>query len=173
MAAIERHPPERRANHGIVVACPGSCCCCCCCLHTLGGIIGAANASTATAGKPSATASDRAAELARQQSSTKASGFYWQLLAALCGLIVLVLGVPGGPGSAIVALLGVAFFLPALQLLVSVAAGISIKLNWPRRFPDRDAAWKHVGAITAAAFVGAPLGTIIMVLLGLVFGALS
>jgi hypothetical protein len=173
MASIEQHPPERRAKRGIIVACPGSCCCCCCCLHTLGGIIGAAIASRATAGKPPATAPDHAAELVRQQSSIKASGCYWQLLAALCGVIVLVFGVPGGPGSAFVAILCIAIFLPALQLLVCVAAGILIRLNWPRQFPDRGAALKRVGAITAAAFAGAVIGTGIMVLLGLVFGARS
>ena len=163
MAAIERHPPERRANRGVVVACTGSCCCCCCCcLHTLGGIVGAAVAS------PSGTSTDGAS----QASSAKAAHTYWLLLVALCGLIA-----AGGLSIAFnnansyhdrwleVALMvggGLVVGLPLVQIAVSVAAVILIAINWPFRFADKRAALKRIGRITRHTITGTMVGVIIM-----------
>ena len=170
MATIERHPPERRENRGVIVACTGSCCCCCCCcLHTLGGIVGAAVAS------PSGTSTDGAS----QASSAKAAHTYWLLLVALCGLIA-----AGGLSIAFnnansyhdrwleVALMvggGLVVGLPLVQIAVSVAAVILIAINWPFRFADRRAALKRIGWITLATIIGAVVGVIIMWFLMIAF----
>ena len=157
MTTIERHPPERRENRGVIVACTGSCCCCCCCLHTLGGIVGAAVAS------PSGTSTDGAS----QASSAKAAHTYWLLLVALCGLIAaggmsIAYSDRGRWQDVAIVVGGLVLGLPLVQIAVSVAAVILIAINWPFRFADKRAALKRIGRITRHTITGTMVGVIIM-----------
>lgn len=161
MATIERHPPERRANRGVVVACTGSCCCCCCCLHTVGGIVGAAIAAPGSARSVLGSLGAPCVEVqASQDSAAKAAGVYWRLL-GICVLPTLIAPVI------------VIFCLPLVQLVASAVAAILIGLNWPYQFPDRNAAIQQILSMTWKSIAGTILGVFIMVLLGLAFSAIA
>lgn len=175
MALIERHPPERRADRGVIVACTASCCCCCCCcLHTLGGIVGAAVASGIQARLP---ANPGPTERARRDSSAKATQLYWRVLLALGGLLALIGimlaygGVSQGPQApdwqniAFVIGAGFALGLPFLQVIASVVALILIAIFWDARYSDKTAAQKRIVVITGATIAGAVAGTVVMVFL--------
>src|SRR5438034_3797309 len=71
---FEKHQPERRRGGGGYLLCSGGCCCCCCCLHSLGGLIGAA-AATSTRKSPTGDSD---------------IGFYWSVLTLLTVLTVLI-----------------------------------------------------------------------------------
>lgn len=178
MTTLERHPPERRAKRGVIVACPGSCCCCCCCLHTLGGIIGASlgarKVSKASVGTPSMKPSGdpRAAE-----ASVQATRLYWQTLAVLCGLIAVVemgFGTEAGPVGLVLIVGGTLLLaLPAVQVMSSAVCLLMIARGRPSRFPDKSAALKRIGSITLATIAGAILGIIAMWVLALIPALIS
>src|SRR5262245_31272193 len=114
---VEAHPPERGKGRPVVVACGCSCCCCCCCLHTVGGVVGAAVMSAATAGVDGDALASRSV----------AKRVYW------LSVLFLVACIPGplfAPGHGVhelddafwIAFLGVALGLLLIQL---AAAGLS------------------------------------------------
>lgn len=136
---FQAHRPERR--RGTVLPEGIGCCCSssCCCLHSVGGLAGAALASS--------TKKDPDREAART-----AVYAYWGLL----GLIIFVLFMlmlMGYGGSD--AWIDLALSLPLVQLAASALAALVVLIQPPER---RRAALAKIGSLTLKTFLGALLG---------------
>ena len=156
---IERQAPER-GDRGVAAAPAGQCCCCCCCcLHTLGGVIGALSARA----KPVEPAQIPISAIGGPTLEPRhsASGLYWAIIAIMSGLLgaYFVAFERQKVESAEVALM-LAICLPAVQLAASIAAAIAIASS---RRVGKEVRLRHLGKITLRAFVGALIGTVIMI----------
>src|SRR5947208_13297317 len=101
---FEKHRPERRRGGGGYLFCNGGCCCCCCCLHSLGGLIGAA-AATSTRKSPT---------------GGSVIGCYWSVLTLLT-VAIFAWACASAAGFGLIAAL---FFLPLVQLAASLVTFI-------------------------------------------------
>jgi hypothetical protein len=156
---IERQLPER-GDRGVAAAPAGQCCCCCCCcLHTVGSVAGALSARPAPLdpGAPPASAIDRRT-LVPQHSAT---GLYWAIAAILTGLSsAYFFGFEGDHVRTAEVAVMTAMFFPGVQLAASVIALIVIVSS--RRL-GKELRLRHLGKITLRAFLGAVVGTLIMI----------
>ncbi len=170
---VQAHPPERRRRQTVTLPC-GCCCCCCCCLHSIGGLVGAvigSVTSSVTARRPSPY--EYLPEgggdpfvlppRLRPSSALSASALYWIILALLASLVFVFsfLGFSlenfnrdqmAGLGGAILIL---AIFLPAVQLVASVIAMIVAGLT---DRPNAAARIWTVAKITFGTLIGTGVG---------------
>ena len=132
---FEKHQPERRSGIGAYVCC--GCCCCCCCLHSLGGLIGAAAATSA------------------RKSPTGGSviGCYWTVLT----LLTVAICVWASASAAGLGLIAALFFLPLVQLAASLVTFIWVQAR-PADFADKKTSLRTLGRITLWSFLGALAG---------------
>jgi hypothetical protein len=177
---LHAHPPERRPPRTVTLPC-GSCCCCCCCLHTIGGLAGAAICSflpTRGGARPYSppdyyadTASPQAPP--RPRSVISAAALYWIIFVVLMQLVFVVSCVGFGHGftgpdslSGVGgALLILAIFLPAVQLVASLLAMIAAAAtDWS----NAAARLWTIGKITLGTLLGTGVGIGAMFLLFLV-----
>ena len=133
---LQAHPPERR-RRGVTLAAHGCCCCCCCCLHSLGGLIGGAVASTKAA-TPEARRTVRA---------------YWWLFLASTATGVAGLAVQNRHEIVVALVLG-AIGLPLAQLMASFLIFLA-GMIWPM---DLRTLWR----ITWKSFLWAAVGALVM-----------
>jgi hypothetical protein len=101
---------------------------------------------------------------------------YWGSVVAVASLVLLYMLLqhvtPMGPGAGpvVTSLFILAFFfLPLVQLGASVLAAIVLAC-FPYRYQERKA-WALLGWITLGTFIGAVIGTLIMVFLAIVLSA--
>jgi len=141
---FEKHRPERRRGGGGYLFCNGGCCCCCCCLHSLGGLIGAA-AATSTRKSPT---------------GGSVIGCYWSVLTLLT-VAIFAWACASAAGFGIIIAL---FFLPAAQLAASLVTFI-IWVQIPAAdFADKKASLRALGRITLWSFLGALAGGVAMII---------
>jgi hypothetical protein len=170
---VHPHPPERRRRQTVTLPC-GCCCCCCCCLHTLGGLIGAAIGSNVASRTPPPPYpgylyEGEEGELIppRRRYALSPAALYWIILAVLVNITFLLcfLGFGTEPfdpsrleglGAAILIL---AIFLPAVQLVASVIAMLVAGLT---DRPNAAARIWAVGKITLGTLIGTAIGIGIM-----------
>ena len=134
---LRKHPPERRSR-SVTLAAHGCCCCCCCCLHSVGGLIGSAVASTKST-------TDEARRTVK---------VYLLVLLALTVLTVLTVTRENRDNVA-VGLVITALILPGVQLGASfftLCAGMFLALDNPT-----------LGRITLKAFIWGVVGALIMI----------
>ncbi len=155
--SIERHRPERGSRDAAVAPAGQCCCCCCCCLHSLGGAIGAVTARTQP---PKDTPLPTAAiDGATYEPKYSAAGLYWTVVFAICAFAAAWnLGIERHPDNA-EALLIIALLLPFVQLSASLVTALIIAFS---RRPGKDVRFRHLGRITARAFLGAMIGLVVM-----------
>ena len=134
---FEKHQSERRRGGGGYLLCNGGCCCCCCCLHSLGGLIGAAAATSA------------------RKSPTGGSviGCYWTVLT----LLTVAICVWASASAAGLGLIAALFFLPLVQLAASLVTFIWVQVR-PEDFADKKTSLRTLGRITLWSFLGALAG---------------
>ena len=163
--AIERMPAERDARAGVAAAAGGCCCCCCCCLHTVGGLIGAATARApalpSEAAPPTAVVGASTAEPRYSVSKQ-----YWLMLLAVSVFASpLFFFVIEESAAAAETFWFYALLLPALQLAASVVTlVVELVPRAPR--PGRRQRLQHLGSITLRTFIGAMIGVVIMLVIG-------
>ena len=140
---FEKHQPERRRGGGGYLLCNGGCCCCCCCLHSLGGLIGAAAATSA------------------RKSPTGGSviGCYWTVLT----LLTVAICVWASASAAGLGLIAALFFLPLVQLAASLVTFIWVQVR-PEDFADKKTSLRTLGRITLWSFLGALAGWLAMII---------
>jgi hypothetical protein len=155
---IERQLPER-GDRGVAAAPAGQCCCCCCCcLHTVGSIAGALSARPVPVAPEPIPASAIAGPT--QVPRHSATGLYWAISAILSGLTIAYFyglerdHVRSGEIAVMMAML-----FPGVQLAASVIAVIAIASS---KRPGKNLRLRHLGKITLRAFLGAVVGTLIM-----------
>lgn len=164
---FERLPPERRIAAPSAASAGSCCCCCCCCLHTVGSLIGAL---TAKAPKPPAELPTAVAGSDRADPSFKVTKQYWATMLVLCTIGLPLFAFSQGAGSDAFSIEGWLFIcaivLPGIQLLASLV--VVIRNSFSKR-PGRRERMRHLGSITGRAFVGAMIGTLVMLLVGTLF----
>jgi hypothetical protein len=160
---FERLPPERRITAPTAASAGSCCCCCCCCLHTVGSLVGALTAKPPKATEAVPTAVVGTAKVAPQFRVTKE---YWVTVLILCTVAV-PFYVFSMTRTQIVEPLEWAFFyaifFPAIQLVASLA--VLVRNGFSKR-PGREERMRHLGSITARAFVGGLIGILVMVIAG-------
>lgn len=157
---IERQVPERGARGGAAAPAGQCCCCCCCCLHTLGSVIGALSARA----KPVDPAQIPISAIGGPPLEPRysASGLYWAIVAIISGLsAAYFVAFEGDTVKTAEVGLMLAICLPAVQLAAAIAIACSKRVG-------KEVRLRHLGKITLRAFLGALIGTVIM--LPLVFG---
>ena len=109
----------------------------CCCLHSLGGLIGAAAATSA------------------RKSPTGGSviGCYWTVLT----LLTVAICVWASASAAGLGLIAALFFLPLVQLAASLVTFIWVQVR-PEDFADKKTSLRTLGRITLWSFLGALAG---------------
>jgi hypothetical protein len=175
---LQAHPPERRRRRSaeLLSQLNGCCCCCCCCLHSVGSLVGAVVASV-VASRGSA-ASPREAPIKFPDDEIGGwvqeppvrlpiKRIYWGSVVAVASLVPLYMLLqhvtPMGPdGPMVEPLFYLAIFLPLVQLGASVLSAIVLAC-FPYRYQN-GRAWALLGWITAGTFIGAVIGTLIMIL---------
>jgi hypothetical protein len=90
---------------------------------------------------------------------TSASGLYWAITSLLCGLGLAYFGLIGEGMRPIEVALAIALGLPFVQLAASGVAAVVILMS---KRVGKDVRMKHLGRITARAFVGAVIGIVLM-----------
>lgn len=160
---FERLPPERRIAAPTAASAGSCCCCCCCCLHTVGSLVGALTAKAPKTAEPVPTAIVGSEKVAPQYRVTKE---YWVTVLILCTVAV-PFYVASQMRRDIVEPLEWAFFyaifFPAIQLGASVV--VALRNTFSKR-PGREDRLRHLGSITARAFVGGMIGIVVMVIVG-------
>jgi len=158
---FERLPPERRIVAPTAASAGSCCCCCCCCLHTVGSVIGAL---TAKAPKPPETVPIAVVGTDRVEPNYRVGKEYWGTVLILCTIAtpLFVISQGGDVSEPLEWGLLFAIFFPAIQLVASCVVGVR---NMMSKRPGRDERLKHLGSITARAFLGGLFGIIAMVLL--------
>jgi hypothetical protein len=137
---VRAHAPERRKRAPVVAPCACSCCCCCC-LHTVGGIIGVATATS----NPSAPSAVR---------------LYWRVFFGMLavGCVMFGAGIVSNPLiSAIVLLL----VLPGVQFAAAIAS-LLIVFFFRSSFDDPGACYRTLGKLTLLLVLGTGLGLLVM-----------
>lgn len=173
---IQKHEPERRRKAVTTLHC-GCTCCCCCCLHTVGSIVCAAIAPAMGKGNPLPLTYYYDDEAGIQIPLVKKPGFsavtiFWWVL---CFLIFLCFAygilVEGGHGDSVL-VTGVVVLLvfPGLQV-VSAVITLIVFAVWPRY--DKMYQLGQLGKLTGGVFVGAVLGILAMVGIGIGFSVLA
>jgi hypothetical protein len=142
---FEKHQPERRRPIGAYLFCNGGCCCCCCCLHTLGGLIGAAAATSKR----------------KTPKGASVAGFYWTCLAVGTGAAILLSLVLWPPGGFVIGLISVLLFLPVGQLVASVLTLIRIQVR-EADLSDKKSSLLMLGKLTLWSILGAVVGFVAM-----------
>ena len=146
---FEKHQPERRRGVGSTPNCCCGSCCCCCCLHSLGGLIAAAVATS----------------VRKSRVGGSAAGCYWICLAVLTGaLFVLIWSSSSSSGPFAFEAIVASLFLPVVQLAASLLTFIWI-LILGMDIPDRKSSLQTLGRITLWSFLGAVVGLVAMVAL--------
>lgn len=162
--AFEAHPPERRRRSTVLMA--HGCCCCCCCLHTIGGIAGAVWGGIRRQAPDPETLTTQA-QVDREEQLKKALQLtvrtYWLALALVAAVSTAAI-IVGNPREPAIGPILIAIFLPAGQLLASIATAIAIRMKDPVRKSD---AYRILGRITLFAFLGGILGIVGLVITGL------
>ena len=134
---FEKHQPERRRGGEGYLLCGGGCCCCSCCLHSLGGLIGAA-AATSTRKSPT---------------GGSVIGCYWTVLT----LLTVAICVWASASAAGLGLIAALFFLPLVQLAASLVTFIWVQVR-PEDFADKKTSLRTLGRITLWSFLGTLAG---------------
>jgi hypothetical protein len=162
---FERLPPERRIAAPSAASAGSCCCCCCCCLHTIGSLVGAL---TAKGPKPPETVPTAVVGTDRAEPNYRVTKEYWAtvLILATVALPLYAFSQGGRLEEPLEWLFVYAIFLPAVQIVASVV--VALRNTWSKR-PGKDERLRHLGSITARAFIGGILGILAMVLIGTVF----
>jgi hypothetical protein len=184
VVTLHAHPPERkrrRANE-ILSQLNGCCCCCCCCLHSVGSLTGAVLGSLSGRRDPAADLEKAPVKFVDDElagwppPSTPPSvrlpvnGIYWGSVVVVMILVSLyVLTQATFPNAGAGALFILAIFLPLIQLGASVVSAFVLACS-PSYSRERRA-WARLWRITLGTFVGAVVGSLIMVFLGIVISA--
>jgi hypothetical protein len=173
---LQAHPPERRRRQSTELLSQLNgccCCCCCCCLHSLGSLVGAAWASASASRDSAAGANPSLIKFPDDEIDGWARNplvripvnrIYWSLVVSVLGLVLLYLMAQPQPVPSLEGyLLILAIFLPLVQLGASVLSAVVIACFSPDRY-QKPRAWLVLGWITAGTFIGAVIGSLIMVL---------
>jgi hypothetical protein len=155
---IERQLPER-GDRGVAAAPAGQCCCCCCCcLHTVGSVAGALSARPVPVAPEQIPTS--AIDGPTQLPKYSATGLYWAMSAILSGLTIgYFYGLERDHVRTGEIAVMMAVLFPGVQLVASVIAVIAIASS---KRPGKHLRLRHLGKITLRAFLGAVVGTLIM-----------
>jgi hypothetical protein len=140
---FEKHQPERRRGASDRIMCGGGCCCCSCCLHSLGGLIGAAIA-TSRSGQPE---------------DNLVVKYYWIVLVSLTGVTMLI-NLPNGVGMDVILTL---LYLPLVQLAASAVTLLFIGIPSTSTL-EKKAKLLTLGRITLWSFFAALAGLVAMIL---------
>jgi hypothetical protein len=168
---VTSHPPERgRLVSPVTLAC-GCCCCCCCCLHMVGGVIGGLTGSLLPVAPrpkmvydPDAPFPFRRDEFYDEEEILfSPTLLYWLLVLGLTSLFSVGWFVAEGgmaqPEYLLWGfLLAVFGLLPFLQLGASLLTCLVVAVF----YTDKRTAFVRVGKITLWSFVGALIGTCVM-----------
>jgi hypothetical protein len=173
---LQAHPPERRRRRSTELLSQLNgccCCCCCCCLHSLGSLVGAAWAGASESRASAADANQSLIKFPDDEIGGWAQNplvripvnrIYWSLVVSVLGLVLLYLMAQPQPIPSLEGyLLVLAIFLPLVQLGASVLSAFVIACFSPDRY-QKGRAWVVLGWITAGTFIGAVIGSLIMVL---------
>lgn len=161
---FERLPPERQIVAPSAASAGSCCCCCCCCLHTVGSVIGALTGKTPKPlPDPVPTAVIGTDKVEPRYTVTKE---YWVTVLVLCTIAAPIFVYAMTRHQRVEPLewaFFYAIFFPVIQLIASVIVGIR---NGASSRPGRNERLRHLGSITARAFIGGMIGIIVMVIGG-------
>lgn len=176
---IVRHPPERgaRAQQSVVVY--SCCCCCCCCLHTVGSVIGAVlGGGFRPQDGPQFDPNYRIPLthwLFGRLPYTQ--WLFWSSLAIVLGVSLLATPVYLAVFSnqplhqAVIQsplIVGIGFILLGPAFIVGAGVVAALRLAIPRTPPVPASQWWSLGKALLWSFAGGVLGTVVMVVIGVV-----
>lgn len=147
--------PERRRGE-MVLASPGCGCCCCCCLHSAGGLVGA------ILGSKISDQGDADGQVVQSKQHARRIYWRWMVLSGVLSALFMFAVSTGKGGSGGAEFVGwmVLTLAPAIQLLISLVALISLVFH---KFENVGSApYKQLGKITLYSLAGTVLGGVLM-----------
>ncbi len=162
--SLVAHPAERGVSKSITLAC-GCSCCCCCCLHTVGGLA-LAGVGTRT---PTALRASKTEE--QNESRSSAKKFYWLSLLFVSALVpgtILAAETPHDIEDFLLVVgMIVLMALPLVQLGASLASHVLIAIMPSTVIPVKGEAHRAVLRITLWSLLGAFIGIVLLVPIGM------